>query len=184
MRKIIAGPVIAGLIGLAALAVPAAAAHADEGGSGGTVTTFTVSAGPLTLSTPDSADLGNANIGDPSISASLGAMSVVDQRATTSGSWTASVTSTDFTTGDQTSAETIPAGDVTYDPGSALESSGTATFTAGTPGTLDNTNELTAFQAASEVGAAAVSWNPTITVALPSAVVAGTYTGTITQSVA
>ncbi len=41
-----------------------------------------------------------------------------------------------------------------------------------------------AYVATLGVGATSVSWNPIIKVTLPSSVVAGTYTGTITHSVA
>jgi hypothetical protein len=183
MRKLIAGPVLVGLIGLASLAVPAAA-MADPGPGSDTAVTFQVNGGPLSVSTPSSADLGSANIGDPDVMAQLGEMTVTDNRATIAGEWTVSVTSTDFTTGGGTPAETIPAGDVSYDPGSATETTGTGTVTPGSRGNLDNDNGLTVFSAASEVGATEVSWNPTIDVNLPGAVVAGTYTGTITNSVA
>jgi hypothetical protein len=37
---------------------------------------------------------------------------------------------------------------------------------------------------ADEVGVGGVSWDPTITVHMPAQAVAGTYTGTITHSVA
>lgn len=182
MRKVIAGPVLVGLIGLAALAVPAAA-HADEGNAGDTTTTFTISAGPLTISTPSSADLGTASIGNATISAQLGNVSVLDERATISGSWTASVTSTAFTTGGRTGAETIPAGDVAYNAGDPGTQVGSGTFsTGGSAGALDSAQ--TAFTASNEVGTAGITWNPTITVTLPATVVAGTYSGTITHSVA
>jgi hypothetical protein len=42
----------------------------------------------------------------------------------------------------------------------------------------------TAFSAGSVVGNNSVSWNPTVTINIPSAAVAGTYSGTVTHSVA
>ena len=51
---------------------------------------------------------------------------------------------------------------VSYAPGS-----GTGTFTPGASGAIGTPQ--TAFSAASEVGATSVSWDPTITVTLPSA---------------
>jgi hypothetical protein len=71
---------------------------------------------------------------------------------------------------------------VTYDPGSLVASSGTGTFTPGTPGTL--AAPRTAFSATSEVGDTVATWDPQITIQLPSGAVNGTYTGTITHSVA
>jgi hypothetical protein len=71
---------------------------------------------------------------------------------------------------------------VSYAPGAATSTTGAGTFTPGAGGALGTSQ--TAFTAASETGATSVTWNPTITVTLPSTVVAGTYTGTITHSVA
>jgi hypothetical protein len=179
-HTVIAGAAV-GLIGLAALTVPAAA-HAATSSGGPTSTSFSVDAGTLSISTPDSASLGTVSIGTASVQAQLGTVTVSDQRASASGEWTASVISSAFVTGGATTAETIPASDISYNPGAATSSSGTATFTAGSPGAIDTAQ--TAFSAAGEVGATSVSWDPTITVTLPSAVVAGAYTGTITHSVA
>jgi hypothetical protein len=181
MRSTVITGVTVGLLGLAALAVPAAA-HAATSSDGPTTASFSVSGGLLSISAPDSASLGTVSIGAASVQAQLGTVTVSDQRAAVSGDWTASVISSAFVTGGATSAETIPASDVSYSPGAATSSSGTATFTAGSSGAIDTAQ--TAFSAASEVGATSVSWDPTITVTLPSAVVAGAYTGTITHSVA
>jgi hypothetical protein len=46
------------------------------------------------------------------------------------------------------------------------------------------TSSRTAFTLASGVGDNSLSWNPTLIVAVPAAAVAGTYTGTVTHSVA
>jgi hypothetical protein len=107
---------------------------------------------------------------------------VTDLRASTAGSWTATVSSTSFTTGGGTGSETIPASSVVYDSGSAVSTVGTGTFTPGTPGNL--AAPRTAFSATSEVGTTSVTWDPQITVQLPPTAVAGNYIGTITHSVA
>jgi hypothetical protein len=188
MRKAIITPALAGLIGIgAALAIPAAA-MAD---TGPTSTTMTVNGGLLSISTPDSAGIGALNIssdailnGTTVVSGSLGNVVVDDERASVSGSWTASVISSDFVTGDASAAETIPATDITYTPGAVVHSAGVGDFTAGQAGTLDNSTPMTAYSAAAEVGVATVTWNPTLAFHLPSAVVAGLYTGTVTHSVA
>ena len=181
MRHIVITPVVVGLLGLAALAVPATAqaATVDD-----TPTTFSITAGEMALTVPVSADLGTVAIGAASVQAQLGAVEVSDQRASTDGGWTASVVSSDFGIGTTpTPAETIPAADVAYTSGSATATTGTGTFTpGGSAGAIDTAQ--TAFSAASEVGAATVTFNPTITVTLPSAVVAGDYSGTITHSLA
>ena len=96
--------------------------------------------------------------------------------------WTATVTSTDFTTGTGTGNQDIPAANVSYSPGLATATSGTGTFLAGLGGALGSAR--TAFTASLESGTTSVSWNPTVTVTLPSSIAAGTYTGTVTHSVA
>jgi hypothetical protein len=73
----------------------------------------------------------------------------------------------------------------TSGPGALTAQTGTGVFAPGLLTALTNiSTPQTAYTAVAEVGATSVSWNPTITVTLPSSVVAGTYTGTITRSVA
>ncbi len=72
-----------------------------------------VLAGALSITAPISANLGSTAPGD-SASASLGAVQVIDSRGF-GASWTATVSSTDFTTGNGTAPETIPASDAYYD---------------------------------------------------------------------
>jgi hypothetical protein len=105
---------------------------------------------------------------------------VTDDRALLSASWTATAASTDWTTGGATSAETIPATDVGYDPGS-ITTTGTITAT-GTPITLSGT--ATPVVAGTDgVGDNTATWDPVISVAVPASAVGGTYTGTLIQSV-
>ncbi|MEV6862025.1 hypothetical protein AB0M44_13615 [Streptosporangium subroseum] len=161
----------------AAFALPAAAAP-----TGDTIVTFEITAGTLDITVPATADLGAVAAGATSVSGQLGAVTVTDTRGALDATWTATVSSTSFTTGGATAAETIPASAVTYTPGAATATSGTATFTPGTA--ADLATPITAFSATAIVGNNSATWNPTITVALPPAAVAGTYTGTITHSVA
>jgi hypothetical protein len=178
MRKAIVTPVVAGLIGFGLLAAPLAAHAAD------TPTTFEVSGGALGITVPTtSVDLGTVTVGASDVSASLGTVSVSDQRATVSGSWIATVTSSAFVTGEASTAETVPASDVNYAPGDPSDAVN-GTYTPGTAGALGGDTALTAMSTSDEVGVGGVSWDPTITVTLPAQVVAGTYTGTITHSVA
>jgi hypothetical protein len=181
MRKIIAAPIVAGLIGFAALAAPLAAHAAD------TPVTFAVDGGSLSVSAPTAnVPLGSYTLGTSTsdISSQLGTVTVVDQRATVSGSWTAGVTSTDFITGTHSANETVAAGDIAYAPGLGSNPVNTdTTYTPGTDGVLDNTTALTAMSTSNESGSGGVSWDPTITVHLPAQVVPGTYSGTITHSV-
>jgi tryptophan synthase beta subunit len=158
-----------------ATALPAAAA------SGPTSTTFTVSGGALTISVPASAVLGTGAPGTTIGPTTLGAVTVTDSRALLLASWTATVSSTAFTTGGATGPETIPAADATYTTGiptttglilatptATVDLSGTPqTVVAGTAGIGDNS----------------ATWHPTVAVAVPAAAVTGLYTGTITHSV-
>ncbi len=175
------------LLGIAAAAAAAAAAIVPAGpalaaGTGSTTTTFTISTGTLSISVPATASLGTVASGSAHVSALLGDVQVTDLRAGLSGTWTTTVSSTSFVTGTGTPAETVPNTDVNYDPGQVVESSGTGTFTPGAPGNLGS--PITAFSATSEVGDTVVTWDPQITITLPAAAVNGTYTGTITHSVA
>ena len=175
------------LLGIAAAAAAAATAVVPAGpalaaGTGSTTTTFTISTGTLSISVPPTANLGTVQSGTTHVSALLGDVQVIDLRASLSGSWVTTVSSTDFVTGAGSPAETVPNSDVTYDPGSLVDSTGTGTFTPGTPGTL--ASPIPAFSATSETGDTVVTWDPQITITLPPAAVNGTYTGTITHSVA
>jgi hypothetical protein len=141
--------------------------------------TFTVDSGALSMSAPVSVDLGSGAPGT-TISGALGPVTVTDDRALLSASWTATAASTDWTTGGATSAETIPATVVGYDPGS-ITTTGTITAT-GTPITLSGT--ATPVVAGTDgVGDNTATWDPVISVAVPASAVGGTYTGTLIQSV-
>ncbi|MFI6796630.1 ice-binding family protein [Streptosporangium canum] len=135
--------------------------------------------GVLSITMPAPTNLGSARVA--TVSAHLGDVTVIDNRGAPATAWTAIVTSTDFTTGDATTPETIPKEYITYSPGSATTTTGDATFTPGTPGDLGSAR--IAFSASDVTGDNSATWNPTITVTLPAGVIAGTYTGTITHSV-
>jgi hypothetical protein len=167
---------------VAAIVSPAYAAT-----TGDTSTTFTLTAGNLSISAPASANLGSVGTGTATTSAQLGAVSVSDARGALLGSWTTSVTSTDFTTGAQTANETIAKASADYWSGAATSTTGTGTFT---PGQLLAINKQTlgqsrtAFSATVVVGNNTAAWNPTVIINIPSTAVAGAYSGTITHSVA
>jgi hypothetical protein len=177
VKKAIVSGILTLLVG--ALAIPARAAT--------TSTTFALTAGSLSISAPASKNLGSTATGSASISGQLGTTTVTDARGALLGSWTSTVSSGSFTTGGGTANETIPNSDVTYWSGPATASSGVGTFTPGQP-TSGNAVALgssqTAYAASSVVGNNSVSWNPTLTVNIPAAAVVGTYSGTITHSVA
>jgi hypothetical protein len=167
------------VLSLLAFALPASAA--------GTTTTFILAAGSLSISAPASSGLGTGSTGGGTLFAQLGTVTVTDTRGALLGAWTGSVSSTDFTTGGATANETVAKGQVTYWSGTATASSGTAVFAPGqaiAANAQDLSVSRTAFSATVIVGNNSASWNPTVTVNVPAAAVAGTYSGTITHSVA
>ena len=112
---------------------------------------------------------------------------MTDLQGSLLGTWTASVTSTDFTTGDETEDETIGKANVAYWSGAPTAFTGVAVFTPGQlTGLLaeDLSASRTAFEATATVGNNSATWNPTVVVTVPSSAVVGTYSGTITHSVA
>jgi len=148
--------------------------------------TFGVNVGLLQISAPDTAYLGTGDAGG-SVSGALGDITVTDNRAELAPAWTATAVSSDFTTGGGTTAETIPASDVSYWSGQAIATTGPGVFTPGQPTAADAVviaTPQTAFSLAGGVGDNSATWDPTLIVAVPSGAVAGTYTGTITHSVA
>jgi hypothetical protein len=151
----------------------------SQGGDPDTTVTFSVNSGALSMSAPVSADLGSGAPGT-TISGALGPVTVTDDRALLSASWTTTAASSDWTTGGATPPETIPATDVGYDPGS-ITTTGTITAT-GTPITLSGT-AAPVVTGSSGVGDNTATWNPALSVAVPASAVGGTYTGTLTQSV-
>ncbi|MFD9125006.1 hypothetical protein [Kitasatospora sp. NPDC059571] len=166
--------------------VAAAVAIAGVASAADTTVTFSVSGGALSISVPSSASLGSGLPGN-SINAQLGAVTVTDARALLTASWVASVTSTSFTTGGGTPAETVPTSAVSYWSGTATATTGTGTFTPG-QAAVGNAQALsssrTAFSLSGGTGNNSATWNPTLVVALPAAAVNGTYTGTVTHSIA
>ncbi len=171
----------------AVIAVVGFAAPAPAEASGATTVTFTLTGGALTIAAPASANLGSGLTGSSNLSGQLGPVTVTDARGATLGSWTASVVSTDFTTGGGTSNETIPKADIVYASGAATATTGVGVFT---PGQLTIalgqalSQSRTAYAATGVVGNNTVTWNPTVQVNVPAAAVTGTYTGTVTHSVA
>ncbi|MGW1530867.1 hypothetical protein [Streptomyces aureus] len=153
---------------------PGLAAAADDPS---TTVTYTVTSGALTMSAPVSAALGSGAPGT-TISAPIGPVTVTDNRALLSASWSVTAAETDFTSGGPT---TIPATDATYTVGT-VTTTGTITAT-GTDVTLSNSAQVVVTGSAG-VGDNTATWNPTIAVSVPAAAVGGAYTGTLTQSVA
>ena len=143
----------------------------------------------LAITVPASAALGTVAATGGSLTAVLGDVSVTTSAAVISdATWTATVSASAFTTGGGTSAETIPAANVSYLAGAPTVKTGLAA-NACTPGQVVAASLGTAKTAYSCSGLALLTstrltWRPTLTVTLPSNVVAGAYSGTITHSVA
>jgi hypothetical protein len=175
MRKqlnAVAGGILGGLALLAANALPASAAT-----SGDTATTFSLTGGSLDVAVAADAALTSGASGAASVSGTLGDVSVTDARGGTAG-WTASaaVTTPFAHTGGGTTAS-----GVSYNAGAVTE---TGDVTATSAGATALTGAAAAVVSATAVtGNNSGSWNPTLTVALPSNALAGDYTGTITTSV-
>ena len=150
--------------------------------SGPTTTTFTVNAGALTITVPASAVLGSGAPGTTIGPTALGAVTVTDNRALLLATWTATVSSTTFTTGGATAAETIPVADATYTTGIPTHT-GVIVVTPTASVTLSATAQ-TVVAGTVGVGNNSAAWNPTVAIAVPAAAVTGLYTGTITHSVA
>lgn len=188
MRKTIAMAVTAlTTAGLAAF-VPATA---NAAGSGSTDSTFTVTGDPtgLAISVPDGSttpiDLGTATAGAASLSNSLGNVTVTDTRANLTATWSVTASSTDFTTGGGSANETVTADNVGYFAGVGTAALGQlGAFlpdgTALTPVSLGTAAPVGSWTG---TGNNTVTWNPTMTFTLLPSQVAGTYAGTITQSV-
>ena len=101
--------------------------------------------------------------------------------------WTATVASGDFTTGHASASETISKAYVSYWSGPVTASTGLGIRAPGqltAVNAVPLTNPVTAFSLQAVVLGTSTSWNPTVVVSVPAAAVAGTYTGTVTHSVA
>ncbi|WP_240197541.1 hypothetical protein [Nonomuraea lactucae] len=173
---------------LATSALPALAGTCAPSTTCETTVTFAVTSGDgLQVTVPDGpVSLGSAEPGDQ-ISGPLGGITVSDERAALGATWTATVSGTDFTTGGGTPAETVPDGDIGYWSGPATATTGTGTFVPGQPNASDAewlNHPYTAFRKTSGSGYNSATWNPTIVVDVPAEAVEGTYTGTISHSVA
>jgi hypothetical protein len=140
--------------------------------------------GELSITAPVGASLGEAAPGGV-ISGALGAVTVTDTRGLTNATWTATVSATNFST--TAPVRTISRDVVSYWSGPATATTGTATFTAGQVAAgnavfLDAPR--TTFSVTIGSGTTSATWNPTFVVRPPLAAVAGSYTGTLTFSVA
>jgi hypothetical protein len=167
------------------VALPGVASAAT---TGTTTTTFTLTGGAMSITVPGTTvNLGSVSVAASSLTSLLGTVSVNDNRGLLSGGWTSSVTSSHFTTGAGTAAETIIASNVSYWSGAATATSGLGSLLGSqltsVLAVVVNAAQ-TAFTGGSLLGNNSASWNPTLIVTIPAAAVVGTYTGTVTHTVA
>lgn len=159
--------VVVAALGIVASAAPAAAAVA--------------------ISAPPTVNLGSGSIESGEVTAQMGLVTVTGS-GITPPSFVATVTVSAFTTGAGGPNETIPPGSIRYWSGPAISSVGLKG--GGSPGqrqanqAVDMSAQRVAFSGNGSAPAISVSWNPTIIIDLPASLTPGTYTGTITHSVA
>lgn len=171
--------------GLALAGITGSAGPAGAATTGDTTATFTITAGALAVTVPSSTvALATVNTGAATAAGQLGGVTVADTRGALVNSWTATVSSTTFVLpgATPTANETVAVNQIAYSSGAATASSGLGAFV---PGVLANgALPGTAGTHTGFAGNSSSTWNPTLTLTLLSSQVAGTYTGTITHSVA
>ena len=179
MRKTIALAITAATTAGLAAFVPATANAAT---SGSTPVTFTLTGGAISLSVPSATATltgGALSVAGSSVTGTLGTTTVDDARGLAVVTDTVTMSSSDFSDG---------AGHTVTAAGNATGFSGVATPTGtGIPAPTATGQDLSGagstILTVAIVGAGGATYNPTVTVAIPAGSVAGTYTGTITQSV-
>jgi uncharacterized repeat protein (TIGR01451 family)/fimbrial isopeptide formation D2 family protein len=142
--------------------------------------TISVVAGALTMNVPGTSSLGSAAPGT-TLAGSFGTVQVIDNRGF-GANWTATVSSTAFTTGTGTGPEVIPPADVDYLIAGLTQTTGPASF-GFVPSTVLNTNAQAVVSATNVQGDTSATWTPVLDVHIPSNAVGGTYTAVVTHSV-
>jgi hypothetical protein len=182
MRKPVALAAAAALLaGLVAMASPASAACAVSDPLCSNVS-FTVAAGTIALVAPAAATGGTATVSGSgaTVDISLGATTVTDARVGSTG-WSVSATASDFATTGGTITKSHAEFSV---PADATGTGLCATRTRkSTPTAVDTNGTVAAIIACTSIGASSATYIPVLTVVVPAGSVAGTYTGTVTQSV-
>jgi large repetitive protein len=142
--------------------------------------TIPIVPGPLSILAPGSAALGSTAPGT-ALSGTLGTVEVIDDRGF-GADWTATVSSTDFTTGNGAGPRTVPAADARYLISALNQDTGPATFSSVPSITLSSSPQ--AVVSATDVdGNTTATWTPVIDVQVPASAIGGTYTAVITNSV-
>ncbi|MDO3703749.1 hypothetical protein Q3W71_18955 [Micromonospora sp. C28SCA-DRY-2] len=139
------------------------------------------------ITVPAAVSLGGGVTGG-TLTRQLGPVEVRDSRGPVNPNvWVATVSATVFVTGAGGAQRTISNGRISYWSGPAVRSTGGGTLvpgqsTAAQAVTLGVPRE--AFRKTAGNGNNTVAWTPTVRIAIPTDVVAGSYRGTITHSVA
>ncbi|WP_319208503.1 hypothetical protein [Streptomyces sp. ME02-8801-2C] len=139
---------------------------------------------PPVITVPATGSLGAVQAGQTGI-VKLGSVKVTSSNNRT---WVATVSVTSFKTGGGSPSETITPGNVSYWSGPVVSKSGPGTPVPG-QATASNRVPLsasrTAFSYSTQLAVtSSVTWQPTLNVSVPATSVAGTYSGTLTHSVA
>jgi hypothetical protein len=176
MRK----PLVLGLAALMTAGVgaliPATANAADTG------VTFTLNGGALTITAPGSATLSAANlqVGGTSVSGTFGTTTVSDLRGALAHTDTVNMSTTDFSDG---SGDTVAKSNATGSSGASTPNGVAVVVPTLTGQTIGASGGATILQMTGVVGSASTSFTPTVSVTIPGSAIAGTYTGTVTQTV-
>jgi hypothetical protein len=134
----------------------------------------------LTITVPGPVDLGTVAPGG-TVTGHLGQVTVDNPAGYPT--WTSEVQATAFSNG----VTTIPRVSISYWSGPATAAAGLGTHTPGQPTSAEAVTlaaPRTAFSAATVTGPDTVSWDPTISIAIPLSGTAGAYSGSIVHSVA
>ena len=167
------------------LAVAGFAGPVHAATTGDTTATFTITGGALNITVPASiVALGSVATGAATASGQLGSVAVADTRGALVNTWNTTVGSTTFVTGTgtPTADQTVAKANIAYSSGASTSTSGLGAFVPGTLATMTADGIGAGWAGLSGNNTAA--WNPTLTFTLLPSQVAGTYTGTITHSVA
>lgn len=168
------------LVALGLMAVLLITATTTQASAQAATNTSLTVAGTLSISAPASISLGTAGAGQTTSGTLLGTVTVSDTRGASTG-WIASVTGSAMT-----AVTSIPTTSIFYWSGPTTATTSIVTSTPG-QATAANKQDLSASRTAftaTAVGANSLSFNPTVVVTVPATAPDGTYTGTITHSVA
>jgi hypothetical protein len=174
-----AAALCAGLVGVAS---PAAAVCDPLAGCSGV--TFTISAGTISIVAPAAGGTATttANGSGVNVAIPLTGTVVTDGRIGSTG-WSVNATATDFTTTGGTVAKADASFTVPSVPTSVTGCSSFPVRATSAVGVNSSTGTTTAaILTCTALGTSAATFTPVLTIAVPGGSIAGTYTGTVTQS--